>query len=275
MPTLRTPIRRSPQLAWFVTVPLALAAVPLAIAAQLGQAQIGYKLPPLHWAYGAFYLGLFIVAEVATLRFEFRRHAMAFSLTEVPLLLALFYVAPLPAIVARILASIIVRAHRRMKPVQLWFNAAIAAVGISVAYLVVLPYMPFGNVGPKTWLVLAAAVEANVLVSLLAVVAVINLVQGRPSTHDLVRTAVRGHVVAVTNITLALVALLALQVSPWAVLLLAGLATVFVVAYRSYAQSLNQRYTLSELYELTRSISDTSNDSALADALLRRVRELM
>jgi len=270
MPSLRTPIRRSPQLAWFVTAPLAIIAVPLALLAAVNRPASSED-----WLYAVFFVGLFLAADAAVLRFEIRRHALAFALTELPLLLALFYVAPIAAISARVLASIIIRTIRRAKPVQLWFNAASAAVGISVAYLVAIAYGPLADVGPRTWFVLAAAVEANVLVSLAAVVAVLTVVQGRPSNRDLVRTVVSGHVVAATNITLALIALLALQVSPWAVLLLAGLAIAFFVAYRSYAQSLNQRYTLSELYELTRSISDTSNDSALADALLRRVRELM
>jgi diguanylate cyclase (GGDEF)-like protein len=261
---------RSSQLAWLITAPLAIVAIPLAIAAQISR-----PLPVHHWLYAVLFLGLFIAADAAVLRFEVRRHAFALSVTEVPLLLALFYLAPLVTIIVRVLALIILNARRGQSHVRLWFNAAQVAVAVGVAYLVIAAFGPLNGVGPRTWLVLSGAVGANWLITLGAVVGVITLVQGRPSTRELFQTAAPGLVVAAVNITLGLVALLALHQSPWAVLLLAALVTVFVVGYRSYARFLNQHHTLTELYELTRAIRDTRNDSTLNDVLLHRVRELM
>jgi diguanylate cyclase (GGDEF)-like protein len=270
MPRLNTSTARPPQFAWLITAPLAILAVPLALAAQINE-----PLPPIHWLYGVAYLGLFIAAEATVLHFEIRRHALSLSVTEVPLLLALFYLAPLVTITVRVLAVVVVFARRRQPPVRMWFNAAQVAVGAAVACLVVVAFGPLEEAGPRTWLVLAAAVWANMLTTLAAVVGVITLMQGGSSGRHLVRAIGPGLVITAVNITLGLVALLALQQSPWAVLLLAVVVTVFGVAYKSYARFLNQHHTLTELYELIHAIRDTKHDGTLYDVLLHRVRTLM
>ena len=66
-----------------------------------------------------------------------------------------------------------------------------------------------------------------------------------------------------------------LQESSWSVVLMALLAAVLVVAYRGYGEFLRQHKSLSEMYELTRVVAETHNDTTLADVLLGRVRELL
>jgi diguanylate cyclase (GGDEF)-like protein len=270
VPHVRVLGRHSSQSAWLVTAPLALLAVPLAVAAQIGQ-----PLPVSDWLFALLFLALFLVADAGVLRFEIRRHALRVSGVEVPLLLALFYLAPLPVICARVFAIMVRRAYRPQAPVRLCFNLAAQAVATAVATLVVRAYGPLEGVGPRIWLVLTGAVLADATVTLAAGITVLTLVQGRLSKGDIVRTAVGGHSVAAINIMLGLLALLALRQTPWAVLLLVALTAVFFVGYRSYEQVVRHHQTLAALYELTREIRDTRHEGVLTDTLLRRVRELM
>jgi diguanylate cyclase (GGDEF)-like protein len=273
---------RSPQFAWFVTGPLAALAILLTLAAQAG-----HPLPLSQWLLGLVFFGLFLVANSTFIRFEINRQGFSLSVIEVPLLLALFYLSPLLVVMSRVAAAAVVNSRQKFTPVKLWFNVAVAAANTAVASAIVKVPAVVGSDAitasdgrlrpdsPAAWIILFVAVMAAVLASMLSVVAVITLVQGRMSPRDLIRTAVPGLPVAAGNITLGLVVLLTLQQSSWAIVLLSVLLVFFVVAYRSYARSVQQHHTLSEMYELTEAIRDTRHDATLFDALLHRARRLL
>ena len=91
----------------------------------------------------------------------------------------------------------------------------------------------------------------------------------------MVRSLATLLVVAAFNITVALVVLIAWRAEPWSLLLFAGIGAVLVVVYRSYSQFVVQHRTLTELYDLTRSMGDAGRDGTLPDVLLAGVRELL
>ena len=81
---------------------------------------------------------VFGVAERTVFHFEFRREAISFSLSEVPTAFALLYLAPGPAIIARVVGSLaIISFQWRSRYYKLLFNAALFAFETSIAYLVV------------------------------------------------------------------------------------------------------------------------------------------
>ena len=220
------------------------------------------------------FLGLFVLAQATVLHFEVRRQSFTLGVTEIPLLLALFYLHPLWVIAARLFGLVIVQIAQRSAIVKLVFNVASVGLATTIATLIVAAYPPNGT-GPATWFVLAAAVFEVTIVSLVATIAVISLVQGFPPLASLVRTTVLMLVVVAASITVGLVVLMVLEVEPWSVLLLVGLGAVLVLIYRSYAQFVGQHRSLTELYEMTRAIADAGRDGTLADVLLVRVRELL
>jgi diguanylate cyclase (GGDEF)-like protein len=232
------------------------------------------------WLLGVLFLALFAAVDLTPLVFQVRRQAFKFILTEIPLVLALYFVPPLTLILARVLAQLIARYHRS-PPVKLWFNVASNAAGTAFACLIVFAFGPLRGpglpdvAGPYQWAVLAIAVLGMATFTLAATVGVITLVQGRIPNRLLLQIIIPGYAVCGINITVGLVTLVIFQQGPWAVLLLAALASCFVVAYRSYAQFLRQHRTLSEIYELTKAIADTPHDGRLADILLQRVRALL
>lgn len=261
---------RSSRLPWLLTVPLAAVAVLLGAAAQLGR--------PISWSQvllAVVFLAVFVTAELTILRLEVRRQTFLVTVTEIPLLLGLFFLSPVLLIAARVAASVVVRAYRRQSAVKLWFNVAAAAAAAALASLIVRAGLPLDGLDPTTWTLLAAAVAANVLVTLGAVVAVVTLVQGEMSNRELTRIMLPGLPVAALNITIGLVVLVLLQQGPWSLLLLAAIVAFLAVAYRAYAESVRQSRALNEIYELTRAVTSAPHDGTLPDVLLGRVRDLL
>jgi hypothetical protein len=253
-----------------ITAPLAAVAVIL-IAPTLNGEQHPFSPLPLT----LLFLGLFLLAEATNLNLEVRRHGLSVTLTEIPLVLALFYLSPLSLLAVRIVAMVLVQVRLRSGPVKLAFNVANIVAANALAVLIVYSQSPLKDTSPRTWLVIFGAVGASVLSTLIAVVGVISLIQGGVSIRRVLRTATPSLAVYAINTTVGLVLLLAVRRSPWAALLIAGVGAALVVVYRAYAQFLRQHKSLTEIYDLTRVIAETRNDATLADALLGRVRELL
>ncbi|HKE64259.1 MAG TPA: sensor domain-containing phosphodiesterase [Micromonosporaceae bacterium] len=270
MPSAASRAQRSPQLAWFVTVPLAvLAIVCIAEAAHIDNKGLS-SLPTF-----AVFFVVFVAAEATQIQFEVRRHAVLMSVTEVPLLLALQYMSPLSVFVVRLLAAAVFTVIRRGDLVKQIFNLANIGAGTAVACLIVARFGLPAEVTPRSWLVLIIAVTADVLVTLMAVLGVITLVQGRIPGQDLLLGAVSSIVACLVNSTVGVVVLIMLNQSRWALVLLVVLGVVVAAVYRAYSQFLRQHKNLAELYELTNAVAEHTYDGTLADVLLTRVRTLL
>jgi diguanylate cyclase (GGDEF)-like protein len=224
---------------------------------------------------GLVFFALFLGSELTVLHFEVRRHNFVVTLADIPFLLALAYLPPITLLLVRLAAYALVQWRRGVSPIKAAFNIALMGASIAFANLVVLRGGPINPQDPKSWAVLVAAVLTSVLVALFGVVGVISLVQGRFAPQELAATAWPCLIVGVINTALGLAVLLILQQGTAALFLMAVLLAFFVVAYRSYAQSMNQHRTLTEIYDLTGAISDTPHDGTLADVLLVRVRRLL
>jgi diguanylate cyclase (GGDEF)-like protein len=266
----RATVRRSENVAWLITAPLAAVAVIFMTPAVAHHRPVLASLPLT-----LLFFGLFLLAEATNLSVEVRRHALQIALTEIPLVVALFYLAPLPLLAIRIAAAAVVQGRRRSSPAKLAFNVANIAAGTAAACLIFYSGPQHHDTSPLSWLVIFAAVGAAVVSTVAAVIGVITLIQGGMSTRRVLRTATPSLVVGLINTTVGLVVLLAVERSPWAAVLIAGVAVALVMVYRTYAQFLRQHKSLTEIYDLTRVIAETRNDGTLADVLLGRVRELL
>jgi diguanylate cyclase (GGDEF)-like protein len=241
-------------------------ALPLAVARPASVTDV-----PLAFVFFA----LFVAAEAIVLSFTVRRHAVNASLTEIPLLLALFLLPPSLVLITRLGAICVVQGWRRFPVVKLCFNFASAAVATAVATLIVVAAEPLATDRPTTWLVLATAVGVTAIVSLAGVVLVISIVQGWVGLTSLIRAAGPALAMVAVNIAIGLVVLLVLQASRWSTVLLLILGIVLVLIYRSYATFSQQHKRLTELYDLTKAIGESGRDGGLPDVLLGRVREMM
>jgi len=79
----------------------------------------------------------FAIAELSALRFMFRRESLAFSLSELPVALSLVYLAPGPAIAARLIGAMaVIYVVRRPPTYKALLNLAMFAFEMVVAYVV-------------------------------------------------------------------------------------------------------------------------------------------
>ena len=262
--------RRADERAWWIVAPLVALTVVMMVPIVVTTHPVWSS-----WQLMLLFFLLFGAAEATNLNFEVRRHTMSVTITEIPLLLGLFYLSPLSLILVRLASWFVIRSRRKLTPVKFSFNMANVAAGISMAEMVVFLSGHLAARGPSGWLILLLAVNANVLAMMASVVSVITLVQGGTTLRRLASSALPGILVGATNAIMGLIVLITIQGSRWAVILLAALAAVMVVVYRAYGQFLRQHKSLSEMYDLTRALTETRHDGTLADVLLGRVRELL
>ncbi|GAA2704746.1 EAL domain-containing protein [Micromonospora olivasterospora] len=262
--------RRGTDLAWLITGPLALLAVICCLLIALVERE-----PYGDWGLAVLFLVALVAAQLPVLSFIIRRQTLSATITEIPLVLALYYLPPLTLVLVATLAALITQFRHRLGPAKFAFNVARSAAATSLAGLVLLALPPIRGVGPGTWGILFAAVSTITLVTLAAVVGVITLLQGWQAGMEVIRTSVVPLLAAGVNVAVGLITLLALSTTYWSMLLLGALAVTLAAVYRAYAQFLRQHRTLADIYELTQAMTSSGQDGTLPDALLGRVRSLM
>ncbi|WP_431942560.1 putative bifunctional diguanylate cyclase/phosphodiesterase [Micromonospora marina] len=262
--------RRSSEDAWIITAPMVLVAVACAtMTGLLADDPLG------RWPQALLFLGLMIVAGLPLLSLVVRRQTLGVTLTELPLVLALYFLPPLTVVVIYTLTAVITHIRHRFSAPKVWFNVARAAAGTSLGVLVLQAFPPIQGVGPRTWVSIVAAVSMVLLVSVVSVVAVHTLLHGWQTGRGALRSAKAGLLTAAINVSVGLIVLILVRSTWWSLLLLSALGAGLVLVYRSYAQFFRQHRTLSDLYDLTRAVVESGQSGTLADALLGRVRSLM
>ncbi|ABP56373.1 putative bifunctional diguanylate cyclase/phosphodiesterase [Salinispora tropica] len=264
------PVRRTTEQVWLITAPLAMVAVfctvvlALATESSLGNLTITTAL-----------LVAMVAASTHVLQIVVRRQALEVIATEIPLVLAFYYLPPLTVVAIMVLSAIVAQYWRRLAAVKVWFNVACKGAAASLGGVVLVGLSGVDGVGPRTWAVLFAAVTVNSVVSLIAISGVVSLLHGWQAGWELFRRSPVPLLVNSINVLIGLVLLLALESTWWSMLLIAVLAVAMVVIYRSYAQFLRQHRMLSSMYELTRAMTEGGREGAIADVLLGRIRALM
>lgn len=275
--------RQAIENAWLITGPLALLAIVCSTFLALAQAAASRRAggADTHLAAGVAWdiaLVLFVAltaAQLPVLRFVVRRQTLTVTISEIPLVLAFYYLPPLIVVLVATAAAVVVQVRRRLGPAKFAFNVARSAAATSLAGLVLLALPPVRGVGPGTWGILFAAVSTVTLVTFAAVVGVITLLQGWQAGLEIVKTSMASLLAAAVSMTVGLIILIAMATTTWSVLLLGALALAMAAVYRTYAQFLRQHRTLADIYDLTRAMASSGQDSTLPDVLLGRVRALM
>ncbi|MFI6758706.1 putative bifunctional diguanylate cyclase/phosphodiesterase [Micromonospora sp. NPDC050417] len=271
--------RRSAEHAWFITGPLAILAViwstALGILDVAPEAESRVVGPVAYWLIAFVLTVAMVVTEGSMFHFVIRRQAFGVTITEIPLVLVMYFLHPLTVVLVFTLASVITQVRRKFGTAKAYFNVAKTAAATSLAGLVLHALPEMDGVGPRTWGILAAGVSTITLVTLAAVIGVITLMQGSQAGWEVARTAAPNLLVAMANVALGLIVLIALVTTWWSLLLLAVLAGGLALLGRSYAHFFRQHRTLADIYDLTRAMTRSGQDGTLADVMLGRVRALM
>ena len=139
----------------------------------------------------------FYLAEVFVVHLQFRKQAHTLSLTEIGLVLGLFFASPANLLAAQVAgAAVALFVHRRQRPIKLAFNLAQMPLCTGIALLVFRSLPHDGPESVQTWAVVLLAVAVAHTVGVGLVSGVIGVAEakfvGAAAAPDARRVARRG-----------------------------------------------------------------------------------
>ena len=227
--------------------------------------------PELPW-----YLLAVVVAatERWPVNLEFRRSAHSFSLTDVPVTLALVFCGGVAGVGAIAAGSLVALALRRMPPMKFFFNLGQFAFATALGYVIVHAIGGLGDgFGPWVWIGVLAALQLGGLMTIALIGAAMWLSEGAISREQIRQMFGMDAVVTATNTSLALVlAVILTQDSRAAPILLIPLG-IALLGYRSYVTERQRHEKLEFLYEANRSLSQSREVAQALVGLLHQALE--
>jgi diguanylate cyclase (GGDEF)-like protein len=224
--------------------------------------------PGLPW----FLLAVVVAAtERWPVNLEFRRSAHSFSLTDVPLTLALVFCGGLAGVGAIAAGTAVALALRRLPPVKFFFNLAQFVFATALGYVIVhVIGGPGAEFGPWVWLGVLVALQVGGLLTIALIGAAMWLTEGSLSREQIRQMFGMDAVVTATNTSLALVlAVILTEDSRAAPILLIPLG-IALLGYRSYVSERQRHEKLEFLYEANRSLSESREIAQALVGLLER-----
>jgi diguanylate cyclase (GGDEF)-like protein len=252
----------------------------LAVAAGVIFVTVDLRIDPIPTPVRLPWLALaaaFAVAEIFVVHLHIRRNAHSFSLSEVPLVVGLIFIAPVALITARMVGALVALVlHRRQRGVKLVFNIAHFTLETCVALAIFRTVL--GDADPISWRGWLAALVVTTTTDLLGsayLAAAISLHEGRFVREGLGDAVTFGAVSAVVNTSLAILAVTVLWHQATAAWAFGVVALLAVAAYRSYTSLREGHVRLEVLYSFTRDLEHSADFEQLAGSILRRTRDVM
>ncbi len=213
--------------------------------------------------------GLFALAETCVVHVQFRSEAQSLSLTEVPLVLGLFFDPPLSVVLACLLgAAVALTLVRRQSSLKLAFNLSNLTLCAAAAILIFDRIAAHGSTGNVSVAAVLAAVTAAGTLQVIAFALVILLAEGRVDRTSLVTSYAMAVLGIVINTCLGLIAVTVLWFHPQVVWLLVVPAGGVAIAYRAYVSERENRRQVDFLYQSSRQLQVSEDvDRALLDVL--------
>ena len=236
----------------------------------LGSAPAPHELP---WWLLA---GLFYVAEVLIVQVQIGREAQSFSLSEIPLVIGLFFLSPQDLVLAQALGTAVALIVKgRHSPATLLYTLAHRALGTTIAALA-FHSLATGD-GPVQSPAWAAAGVAAILSTIVCSVAIMHARALRgvaPSPARWAEMLALGVLSTLANTIVGLVEATLLWVSPNSAWLVAGLSGMLYLAYRAYWAERRKHESLELLYETSQILHQPGDLESAVVALLSHLRKL-
>jgi diguanylate cyclase (GGDEF)-like protein len=230
-----------------------------------------HSLPLPWWALGA----MFCLGEVFVVQFDIRQDAVSFSLSEIPLVLGLFFVDPASLLLAQVVgAGAALALHRRQKAIKLAFNLSLLSFQACVALLLFHPIVSLGDpLGPSGWVGTLVVTHSLDVLSSVAVALVIALKGSKP----MVVRGLLGVGTAITfaNTGLALLAVIIVWTHPASSWLLLVTAAVVFLALHAHGSLRRTHNKLRVLYESSRAAETSTDIETMIVSILARARDML
>lgn len=219
---------------------------------------------------------LFAATEVLVVYVQVRREATAVSFAELPIVLGLAFVEPVGFVLASVLGSALGLVLQRRWGLKMVFNVAMFALEGALAMAV---YRALSDGASPDQFVGMVSVLATIvlidLVSAAAITAVIGISSGNFDSSLLRESLTTGLIAALTNASVALLAVLALRHEPGALLLLVAVVSTLFLCYRGYSSLSSGHSRLQLLYQFTRGVGGATQTAQVAADVLREVRDVL
>ena len=218
-------------------------------------------------------IGLVAAGEVAFVHIQLRREAVTSSLTEIPVVVGLFFVSPASLVLAYATGCALAMLHRRVPPLKLGFNLAQFSLQVSVA--VSLFHAVLGSadpVGLRGWVAIFVAMAGFDAVGAVCVTGVIAFTEpSRPS----LRLLLMPSIAALANTAMGLTVATSLWVRRDAAWLLLFPAALLYLAYRAYTMQRRKHDALESLYRSTKVLQGSLGEASVMHQLLDQSRRMM
>jgi diguanylate cyclase (GGDEF)-like protein len=219
---------------------------------------------------------VFYLAETCLVHLHFRRGAHSFSMSEVPLVLGLFFATPRELLIAQFAGCAVALAvQRRQSILKALFNLANFGVTSSVAVLLLRAMVaPGSHFGVTAWTATALTIVTSALLGALSVNVAISLSERRISLGRVGFAFVMLLGSAFTNVSIGLVAATVIDYRPAAAWLLTIPAATVFVAYRAYIREREKHEILEFLYAANRILTQNPELEQAIVALLEQARSM-
>ena len=218
----------------------------------------------------------FALADIKVIEVHFRRESHAFSLTEVPAVIGLFFLSPIEYLAAVTVGALVaLLISSRQAPVKLGFNLAnyLLVAVIMIAVFRAIQHST-GVPGMLEYAAGFAATTVAAVVSALSIATAITLSGGAPQFKKLPDMLQFGVLVAVANTSIALLAVTILWFSPTAIWLLVIPIVALFLAYGAWVSEREKHERLELIYQSSRILQHSPELDVALVALLDHARSM-
>src|SRR3954449_10897076 len=215
-----------------------------------------------------------LACERTPVELEFRRSSHSFSLTDVPMTLALVFSSGTHAFLAVVCGSLVALLLRRLPAVKFAFNLAQFTFVAEVLVIVVHSAARFDDgFGWITWGAILIATQLGGVLTILQILAAIVLTEGHVSRDQVRQMFGMDLVVTITGTAMALVCSILWIERPAATPLLLVPILVAFLGYRAYVHERQGHEKVKFLYEANRTLSESPEIADALEGLLERALE--
>ena len=257
---------------WSLTLLLvaAAAAIYFVVLRNQGAPHVAFQIP---WPLLAIAVA---VAELRVIEVHFRRESHAFSLSEVPAVVGMFFLGANDYLLAVLIGSAAALFLGARQPlVKATFNTANCML-MAVVSLTVLHAIANLDGAPhlRDWIGAFAATQLAAVLTAVTIATVIVFSGGAPQLEKLPEMIRFGTIVAFANTSLALLAVSILWLDPSLLWLLALPVVIIFIAYRAYVSEREKHERLELLYQSSRILQHSPELDVALVALLGHARAM-
>jgi diguanylate cyclase (GGDEF)-like protein len=219
----------------------------------------------------------FAATEACVIHLQTQRECQTVSVSELPLVLGLFFASPVQLLIGRLVGSLVVfLVHRRSSALKVSWNLALLSLQTAVAVgLFRVLAADHGASSPMAWLGAYAGVLAANGVGHIALALVIAIYEGGLKVRPMITSMVTDEPAAPVVVTLGVLAVICLAAAPqsaW-LLLLSGAGLLF--GYRAYASLADRHLGTERLYRFAQAVTSSPEVDEVLRTVLREAKELL